>query len=188
MPDSTATDSPTVPAWLAAAIEADKHRKINAKADEILRNRKFADQINKALASYGVEPLHPAHVDEHGDLVGAVLLMPDYDEGTYEVRALWDEDSQQVELHTSDWEADRPGFGRVRLMNSLADIAAARHETPKPPALRRDFRSEALRAIDGFNVDHLNNGEVEVIVTAINGLTAAILHQTEVIARANDKP
>jgi hypothetical protein len=188
MPHSTATDSPTVPAWLTAAIAADEHRKLSEESNEIQRNRRSADLINRELAKHGVEPPHPAHADERGRLVGAVLVMPDYEEGTYEVRAMWDEASKQIELHTLDWEDDRPQFGRVRLMNNLADIAAARHESPKFPAPPRDFRAEAMRAIDSLNVDRLNNGEVEAIVTAINGLTAAILHQTEANARVHDRP
>ncbi|MFD5452211.1 hypothetical protein [Streptomyces sp. NPDC127100] len=188
MPDSTATDLPTVPAWLAAAIEADEHRKLNEKANEIQRNKISADLINRKFDMFGVEPLHPAHTDERGHLVGAVLAMPDYDEGTYEVRAMWDEDSKQIELHTSDWMDDQPQFGRVRLMNSLADVAAARHETPKFPAPPRNLRFEALHAIDNVRPDNIKNAAVEAIVTAINGLTAAVLHQTEVIARGNDRP
>ncbi|WP_089107628.1 hypothetical protein [Streptomyces hyaluromycini] len=76
------------------------------------------------------------------------------------MRAAWSEDDKEVELHTADWEADRSTFGRVRLLNTLADVAAARREWPKFPAPRRDYRREALRAIDGLNADSLNNAHV----------------------------
>ncbi|WP_331744377.1 hypothetical protein OG762_49870 (plasmid) [Streptomyces sp. NBC_01136] len=39
---------------------------------------------------------------------------------------MWSEDDKEVALHTADWEDDRPVFGRVRLLTSLADVAAAR--------------------------------------------------------------
>ncbi|MFC8570778.1 hypothetical protein ACFUIW_33980 [Streptomyces sp. NPDC057245] len=188
MSDVFATNAPTVPGWLAAAEEAYKLQEQNAKGNQIIQARRHAEFINDSLEKLGIEPLQPARLDRAGRLEGAILVRADYDEETQEVRALWDAESNQVELHTADWQENGPKFGRVRLLNSLADVAAARRETPKLPAPQRNFRVEALRAIDGFNVDRLNNRQVEVIVTAINGLTAAVLHQSEVMARGNDRP
>ncbi|MER5227116.1 hypothetical protein [Streptomyces flaveus] len=111
--------------------------------------------------------------------------MPTSSRGTYEVRALWSEDDEEVELHTADWKYDLAVFGRVRLLRSLADVAAARRETPKFPALVRDYRLEAIRAMDSVNVDRLNNAYVEEIATAIHGNTAALLHLADVIVRTN---
>ncbi|MDX3165980.1 hypothetical protein PV516_19520 [Streptomyces scabiei] len=189
MPDSTVTDtSSAVPTWLAASVEAHEQQKLEEHGNQILQAKRYAEQINDTLAKFGIEPLQPARISGTGQLEGAILIRSDYDEGTYEVRALWDSDSQQIELHTADWNDRTPKFGRVRLMNNLADVAAARHETPKFPDRQRNLRAEALHAIDALNPDRLNNGHVEAIVTAINGLTAAVLYRTESIARANDRP
>ncbi|MEV1040408.1 hypothetical protein AB0J01_27715 [Streptomyces sp. NPDC050204] len=190
MPDSTVATSaaPADPAWLAPAIEAYEQEKLNDGARTISRRQQLVRNINDRLAARQIVPLQPAHLDERHNLRGAVLLEADYDEGTYEVRALWDENSQQIELHTADWEDHNPSFGRVRLMNTVGDIIAARHETPKVPVPQRNFKNEALRAIDSLNVDRLDNYKVEAITTAINGLTAAVLHVGDLIARSADRP
>ncbi|TQE33115.1 hypothetical protein [Streptomyces ipomoeae] len=191
MTDTTAeagkTTEATLPGWLAAAVEAHEAQVAEERGREILRLQGIAKQINAELAKVGIEPLHPARV-EAGRIEGAVLVGPDYDEGTYEVRAFWDENSRQIELHTADWESREPKFGRVRVMNNLADVAAARHETPKFPAPPRDFKAEALFAIASLSPDRLNNHEVEALVNAVNGLTAAMLHVGDLITRANDRP
>ncbi|GAA1110875.1 hypothetical protein [Streptomyces javensis] len=183
MTQSTAT----VPAWLSAAVVEYEQQQLTERANQIMHLQRLAENINSQLNKLGIEPLNPAHV-EAGRLRGALLVGPDFDEGTYEVRAFWDETSQQIELHTADWETHNPQYGRVRLLNSIADIAAARHETPKPPAPHRHLGSEALRAIDGLNADRLNNHQVEAIVTAVNGLTAAVLHIGQLIKQVNDRP
>ncbi|PZT71444.1 hypothetical protein [Streptomyces sp. AC1-42T] len=180
MPDTTAT---ALPDWLAAA-EADRaERALNEKAGALRLVMDQADKINSWLAQFGIEPASPADYDKFGNLQGAVLIGADYEEGTYEVRALWSVDDDAIELHTADWEDDVPTFGRVRLLNSIGDVAAARHETPKFPAPPRDFAAEARRAMDSLNVDRLNNGEVEVVVTALNGITAALLNLAQVGSR-----
>ncbi|MCZ0983900.1 hypothetical protein O1L60_44865 [Streptomyces diastatochromogenes] len=184
MPDSTA--APSVPAWLAKAQETYEQEKLDEGARTIMHRQQLVRNINTKLDALGVEALKPARLDEHGNLVGAVLLEADYDEDAHEVRALWDETNQQIELHTADWEDQR--FGRVRLLNTLGDIVAARYETPKTPAPARNLRNEALRAIDSLRPDVLNNYEVEAVVTAIDGLTAAVLHVGDLITRAADRP
>ncbi|MER5302177.1 hypothetical protein ABT039_22340 [Streptomyces lasiicapitis] len=188
MPDSTTTDSAAAPSWLAAAEEVYEHQQIDERANHIMACKRHAEQINDALGVFGIEPLQPARLTKSGQLEGAVLVGPDFEAGTYEVRALWDVNSQQIELHTADWETDRPRFGRVGLMSNIADVAAARRETPKFPAPRRNLSAEALQAIDSLSVDRLNNHDVEAVVTAIHGLTAAVLHVGDLIARGNDRP
>ncbi|WP_179887948.1 hypothetical protein [Streptomyces sp. t99] len=176
MPDTTATAEAAVPAWLATA-EADRaERELNEKASKLRLVMDQADKVNKKLAEFGIEPVSPAGYDKFGNLQAAVLIGADYEEGTYEVRALWSQDDATIELHTADWEDDSSTFGRVRLLKSIGDVAAARHETPKFPARPRDFAAEARWAIDSLNVDRLNNGEVEAVVTALNGITAALLN------------
>ncbi|MFH8295107.1 hypothetical protein [Streptomyces sp. NPDC018059] len=176
MPDTTTT---APPAWLAAA-EADRaERELNEKANKLRLVMDQAEKVNARLAELGIEPLNPAGYDQSGNFKAAVLIGADYDEYVYEVRAVWSAADNMVELHTADWEDDSTAFGRVRLLRSIGDVAAARHETPKFPARPRDFAAEARWAIDSFNVDRLNNGEVEVIVTALNGVTAALLHLAE---------
>ncbi|MFD8655026.1 hypothetical protein ACFV1D_45965, partial [Streptomyces mirabilis] len=126
----------------------------------------------------------PPH--DRGNLRPARLTQPEFEPyAYYEVRAAWSEDDKQVELRTADWEDDRPKFGRVRLLNSLADVAAARRETPTFPAPRRDYRLEAIRAMDSLNADRLNNAHVEEIANAIHGNTAALLHVADTIARTS---
>ncbi|MFB7649397.1 hypothetical protein ACFC0S_15935 [Streptomyces sp. NPDC056084] len=186
MPDSTT--APSIPAWLAQAQAAYEQEKVDEGARTIMHRQQLVRNINDQLDSLGVEALKPARLDERGNLVGAVLLEADYDEGACEVRALWDEASRQIELHTADWEDRIPSFRRVRLLNTLGDIVAARYETPKAPAPARHLATEALRSLDSLRPDVLNNYEVEAIVTAINGLTAAVLHVGEQISRSADRP
>ncbi|WP_405541159.1 hypothetical protein [Streptomyces phaeochromogenes] len=88
-------------------------------------------------------------------------------------------------LRVAVGQDERPLFGRVGLLTSLADVAAARRETPKFPAPACDYRREAIRAMDGLNVDRLNDAGVEVIATAIHGTTAALLHLADTVARTN---
>jgi hypothetical protein len=121
MTASPATDQPTVPDWLAAA-EAAHQEQIDTVAQGLQRAQRHADLINARLAELGIEPIEAAGV-------------------YYKVRAAWSEDDKQTELHTADWEDDRPRYGRVRLLNSLADVAAARRETPTIPATVRARRS-----------------------------------------------
>ncbi|WP_435245195.1 hypothetical protein [Streptomyces tendae] len=186
MPDSTT--APTVPAWLAEAQETYEREKTDEGARTIMHRQQLVRNINDQLAARGIEALKAAHLDERGNLVGAVLIEADYEQGTYEVRALWDETNRQIELHTADWEDDIPRFARVRLLNTLGDIVAARYEIPKVPAPARHLGTEALNAIDSLSPDRLNNHEVEAVVTAINGLTAAVLHVGELITRSTDRP
>ncbi|MFK0112545.1 hypothetical protein [Streptomyces sp. NPDC091217] len=186
MTASPAIDQPAVPEWLAAAEAAHQEQQIDTVAHKLLRARHHAGLINARLAELGIEPLEAAGIDDHGDLRAARLTQPEYEPyAYYEVRAVWSEDDKQVELHTADWEADCPEFGRVRLLNSLADVAAARREWPKSPAPRRDYLREAIGAMDGLNVDNLNDAGVEAIATAIHGNTAALLHLADTIARTN---
>ncbi|MGW5609396.1 hypothetical protein ACWEWI_25490 [Streptomyces sp. NPDC003753] len=186
MTATPATDQPTVPNWLTAAEAAHQEQQIDTVAQKLQRAQCQADLINARLAELGIEPIEAAGVDDHGNLRPARLTQPEFEPyAYYEVRAAWSEDDKQVELHTADWEDDRPKFGRVRLLNSLADVAAARREWPKFHAPRRDYRREAIRAMDGLNVDSLNDVGVEAIATAIHGNTAALLHLADTIARAN---
>ncbi|WP_435058390.1 hypothetical protein [Streptomyces sp. bgisy060] len=181
MPDTTTA---TVPSWLAAA-EADRaERELNEKASNLRLVMDQAEHVNRTLAELGIEPLSHASYDRHGNQRAAVLIGADYESHTYEVRALWSATDAAVELHTADWEDDATAFGRVRLLRSIGDVAAARHETPRFPARPRDFAAEARWAIDSLNVDRLNNGEVEAVVTAINGVTAALLNLAERGSRA----
>ncbi|MBL1086820.1 hypothetical protein JK359_33485 [Streptomyces actinomycinicus] len=184
---STDTDAPpAVPAWLAAAEAAYQEQHIDTLAQGLLRARRHADLINARLAELGIEPIEAAGVDDRGNLKPARLTEPAFEpHAYYEVRAAWSEDDKEVELHTADWEEDSPTFGRVCLLNSIADVAAARREWPKLPAPRRDYGLEAVRAMDSLNPDHLNKAEAEAIATAINGTTAALLHLADVIARTN---
>ncbi|WP_282792940.1 hypothetical protein [Streptomyces sp. CC224B] len=177
MPDTTAT---ALPNWLAAA-EADRaERELAVKASKLRLVKDQAEKINAKLAELGIEPLSPAGYDENGKLQAAVLIHADYVDPAYEVRALWSAEDNAVELHTAEWEPDSPGvFGRVRLLHSIGDIAAARHEIPKFPSPPRNYAAEARRAMDALNVDRLNNLEVEEIVTALNGITAALLNLAE---------
>ncbi|WP_460074107.1 hypothetical protein [Streptomyces sp. YKOK-I1] len=186
MTASPSTGQPTVPDWLAAAEAAHQEQQIDTVAQGLQRVQRHADLINARLAELGIEPLEAAGIDNHGNLQPARLTQPEYEPyAYYEVRAAWSEADKQVELHTADWEADHPEFGRVRLLNSLADVAAARREWPKIPAPRRDYRREALRAIDGLNVDSLSSADVEAIANAVHGNTAALLHLADTIARTN---
>lgn len=172
MPDTAAA---ALPAWLATA-EADRaERDLNEKASSLRLVMDQADKVNKKLAELGIEPLSAAGYDQSGNPKAAVLIGADYEEYTYEVRALWSTDDNAVELHTADFEEDSTAFGRVRLLRSIGDVAAARHETPKFPARLRDYAAEARWAIDSLNVDRLGNSEVEAVVTALNGVTAALL-------------
>ncbi|MFF3585363.1 hypothetical protein [Streptomyces mirabilis] len=167
-----AIDQPVAPDWLAAAEAAHQEQQIDTVAQRLQRAQRHADLINARLADRG--NLRPAR------------LTPEFEPyAYYEVRAAWSEDDKQVELHTADWEDDRPKFGRVRLLNSLADVAAARRETPTIPAARRDYRLEAIRAMDSLNADRLNNAHVEEITNAIHGNTAALLHLADTIARTS---
>ncbi|GGX56436.1 hypothetical protein [Streptomyces chartreusis] len=179
-------DQPSVPHWLAAAEAAHQEQQTDVVAQEILRARHHAELINARLAELGIEPLAAAGIDDRGRLRPARLTEPDYEPHSYyEVRAAWNEDDKQVELHTADWEDDDPQFGRVGLLTSLADVAAARRATPTIPTPRRDYHREAIRAMDALNVDRLNNFEVEAIVTAVHGNTAALLHLADTVARNN---
>ncbi|MFF3731007.1 hypothetical protein ACFYXM_11950 [Streptomyces sp. NPDC002476] len=125
-----------------------------------------ADKINKWLTEFGIEPLSPAGYDQFGNLKSAVLIGADYEVHTYEVRALWSTVDDALELHTADWEDDATAFGCVRLLRTIGDIAAARHETPKFPAQPRNFAAEARRAIDSLHVDNTNDARIEATVTA----------------------
>lgn len=185
-PTTDTAASPAVPAWLAAAEAAHQEQHIDTLAQGLLRARRHADLINARLADLGIEPIEAAGVDDHGHLKPARLTQPEFEPyAYYEVRAAWSEDDKEVELHTADWEADNPKFGRVRLLHSLADVAAARREWPKFPAPRRDYRLEAIRAMDGLNADHVNDAGAEAIANAIHGNTAALLHLADTIARTN---
>ncbi|MEU3704839.1 hypothetical protein AB0E82_21425 [Streptomyces anulatus] len=175
MPDTTATIA-ALPDWLIKALAERKEHELHDKASKLRLVMDQADKINRWLAEFGIEPVSPAGYDKSGNLQAAVLIGADHEAGTYEVRALWSQDDDAIELHTADWEDDSPAFGRVRLLKSIGDVAAARHQTPKFPARPRDFAAEARRAMDSLNVDRLNNGEVEAVVTALNGITAALLH------------
>ncbi|MFF4787825.1 hypothetical protein ACFY3E_41735 [Streptomyces griseorubiginosus] len=180
------TDQPTVPDWLTAAEAAHQEQQIGDVAQVLQRAQRHADLINARLAELGIEPIEAAGIDDHGNLRPARLTQPEIEPyAYYEVRAVWSEDDKEVELHTADWEDHQPRFGRVRLLTSLADVAAARRETPTFPAPRRDYRLEAIRAIDGLNADRLNNAHVEEIANAIHGNTAALLHLADTIARTD---
>jgi hypothetical protein len=180
------TDQPAVPAWLAAAEAAHQEQQLDTAAYERRRAERHADLINARLAEFGIEPIEPAGIDGFGKLRPAKLTDAEFDgDPYYEVRAAWSEDDKAVELHTADWESDRPRLGYVRLLHSLADVAAARRETPKFPAPKRNWRTEAIRAIDGLNVDNLSNADVEALATAIHGNSAAVLHLADIIARTN---
>lgn len=186
MTATPATDQPAVPAWLAAAEAAHQEQQIGIAAQDLQRAQRHADLINARLAELGIEPIAAADLDDRGNLRPARLTQPEFEPyAYYEVRAAWSEDDKEVELHTANWEDDRPRYGRVRLLNSLADVAAARRETPTFPAARRDYRIEAIRAMDGLNADHLDNAGAEAIATAIHGNTAALLYLTDTIARTN---
>ncbi|MBP8536671.1 hypothetical protein [Streptomyces sp. MK37H] len=80
----------------------------------------------------------------------------------------------------------REKCGRGRLSAALA-----RRRRRRPPGdlclpcPRRDYRLEAIRAIDGLNADRLNNAHVQEIANAIHGNTAAPLHLADTIARTN---
>ncbi|MEJ8654630.1 hypothetical protein WKI65_43020 [Streptomyces sp. MS1.AVA.3] len=181
MLDTTVT---AVPAWLATA-EADRaERELSEKASNLRLVMDQADKVNKKLAELGIEPLSPAGYDRHGNAKAAVLIGADYEDYAYEVRALWSTGDNAVELHTADFEEDSSAFGRVRLLRSIGDVAAARHETPKFPARPRDYAAEARWAIDSLNVDRLGNGEVEAVVNALNGVTAALLNLAPSSSRA----
>ncbi|MGW0647343.1 hypothetical protein ACWD4T_00820 [Streptomyces umbrinus] len=180
------TDQPVVPGWLAAAEAAHQEQQIDIVAQGLLRAQRHADLINTRLVGLGIEPIAAAGVDSRGTLILARLTQLEVEPyAYYEVRAAWSEDDKEVELHTADWEDDRPRFGRVGLLTSLADVAAARRQTPKFPAPPRDYRREAIRAMDGLNVDHVNDAGVEAVATAIHGNTAALLHLADTIARTN---
>ncbi|MFE7077259.1 hypothetical protein ACFU96_44960 [Streptomyces sp. NPDC057620] len=178
-----ATDRAATPHWLAAAEAAHQEQQIDTVAQHLQRAQRTADLINTRLAGLGIEPIAAAGVDDRGNLTPARLTEPEYEPHTYyEVRAAWSEDDEEVELHTADWEDHRPQFARVRLLRSLADIAAARRETPTFDAPRREYRREANRAMDGLNGDHLNDAGIEAIATAIHGNTAALLHLADTLA------
>ncbi|MDQ1051918.1 hypothetical protein [Streptomyces sp. V4I2] len=180
----TATDQPATTDWLAAAEAAHQEQQISAVAQNLQRAQRHAGLVNARLAELGIEPLEAAGINDRGNLRLARLTQPEFmPYARYEVRAAWSEDDKEVELHTADWEDDRPRYGRVRLLNSLADVAAARRETPTFPAPRRDYRLEAIRAMDNLNADRLNNAHVEEIANAIHGNTAALLHLADTIAR-----
>ncbi|MGW1364538.1 hypothetical protein ACWCQP_44930 [Streptomyces chartreusis] len=184
MTATTPTHQPTAPDWLTAAEAAHQEQRLHDQGHKALRVRRHADLINARLAELGIEPIEPAAVDDYGNLQHARLTVPEYEpDAYYEVRAGWSEDDKQVELRTADWEDERPRFGRVGLLHSLADVAAARRETPTFPAPARDYRQEAIRAMDNLNVDRLNNAEVEAIVTAVHGNIAALLHIADTVAR-----
>ncbi|KUN58446.1 hypothetical protein [Streptomyces griseorubiginosus] len=181
------TSQPTAHAWLAAAEAAHQEQQNDTAAQGLERARRHADLINARLADLGITPIEAARVDDRGHLRQARLTQPEYEPHTYyEVRAAWSENDKQVELHTADWEDNSPTFGRVRLLNSLADVAAARRETPTLPTPRRNYHQEAIRAIDSLNVDHLNNPGAEAVATAIHGATAALLHLADTIAREQE--
>ncbi|MFJ9478799.1 hypothetical protein ACIRRI_27900 [Streptomyces mirabilis] len=181
-----ATDQPVTPDWLAAAEAAHQEQQIDIVAQRLLHAQRHAELINARLADLGIEPIAAAGLDGRGNLTPARLTEPEFEpHAYYEVRATWSEDDKEVELHTADWDDDRPVFGRVRLLTSLADVAAARRQTPTFLAPARDHRREAIRAMDGPNVDHLNDVGVEAIATAIHGNTAALLHLADTIARTN---
>jgi hypothetical protein len=123
-----ASDQPVVPDWLAAAEAARPEQHIAAQG--VLHAQRHADLINARLADLGIDPIEAAGVDDRGNLRPARLTKPESEPyAYYEVRAVWSEGDKQVELHTAYWEGDRPVFGRVRLLYSLADVAAARRET-----------------------------------------------------------
>ncbi|WP_204328289.1 hypothetical protein [Streptomyces aureoverticillatus] len=186
MTATPATDQPAVLDWLTAAESAHQEQQIGTLAQDLQRAQRHADLINARLAELGIEPIAAASIDACGNLWPARLTQPEYEPyAYYEVRADWSEDDKEVELHTADWEDARPRFGRVRLLTSLADVAAARRETPTFPAPRRDYRREAIRAIDGLNADRLNNAHVEEIANAIHGNTAALLHLADTITCTN---
>ncbi|MFF7987018.1 hypothetical protein ACFZDK_49430 [Streptomyces sp. NPDC007901] len=186
MTASPAAGQPTVPDWLAAAEAAHQEQQIDTVAQKLQRAQRHADLINARLAELGIEPLEAAGIDDHGDLRPARLTQPEYEPyAYYEVRAAWSEDDKEVELHTADWEADHPQFGRVSLLNSLADVAAARREWPTFPEPRCDYRREAIGAMERLNADSLNHAGVEAIANAIHGNTAALLHLADTIARTN---
>ncbi|MFC9916219.1 hypothetical protein [Streptomyces sp. NPDC127197] len=127
MTATSATNQPAVPDWLAAAEAAHQEQQIDVVAQGLLRAQRHADLINARLAELGIEPIAAAGIDDRGNLTPARLTVPEFEPyAYYEVRAAWSEDNKEVELHTADWEDDRPKFGRVRLLNSLADVAAAR--------------------------------------------------------------
>jgi hypothetical protein len=175
---------PVIPDWLTAAEAAHQVQQIDTVAQHLQRAQRHADLINARLADLGIEPIEAAGLDDRGNLRPARLTQPESEPyAYYEVRASWSENDKQVELHTADWESEHPTFGRVRLLHSLGDVAAARRETPAFPAPSRDFRREALRAIDGLNADRLNDAHVEEIAKAIHGNTAALLHLADTIAR-----
>ncbi|WP_186001686.1 hypothetical protein, partial [Streptomyces sp. IB201691-2A2] len=87
-----------------------------ARAQGLLRAQRHADLINARLADLGIEPIAAVGVDGRGNLTPVRLTQPEFEPyAYYEVRAAWSEDDKEGELHTSDWEDDRPVFGRVGL-------------------------------------------------------------------------
>ncbi|MCC3655845.1 hypothetical protein LIX60_31170 [Streptomyces sp. S07_1.15] len=171
------TTQTALPGWLIEAETAHQKQQRSAAAAALRRAKQHARQINTRLADLGIEPIKHASVGPRGQVQPAKLVGADYEQQTYEVRAVWSEQDETVELHTADWESPSPEFGRVRLLQTLADVAAARRETPTIPARRRDYRLEAVDAMN-YQADHLSSGDVEALVRAINGITAALLMTT----------
>jgi hypothetical protein len=175
----------TVPAWLAAA-EADREQA--AGSDALFRQQQAEKQsavINATLNRLGVDPLVPAYVTQCA-LFPALLLASDSEHEHYGVYAGWSDASEQPALLVSDWESPGHRWHELRysrLLNRVSDILDAREQGPAPePAVRRDFRAEALRSIAALRVDHIS-ADAAAVAESVNGLTAAVLHLAETNTR-----
>jgi hypothetical protein len=182
MSNPTPATSPAATDWLTAAEDAYQQQQLQETGDRLRLATRHAELINARLAELGIIPLRQATVD-CGQLQPAILVEPDFDENTYEVQALWSEAGQMVELHTADWETERYRFGRVRLLHSIADVAAARRETPTFPAPEPNYRLQAERSMS-VSADYISP-DAAAITTAIHGATAALLHLAQTVARTN---
>ncbi|WP_432034611.1 hypothetical protein [Streptomyces antibioticus] len=171
-----------VPDWLVAAEEALAKQRLEDLGARRRRAEGHALMINNRLERLGITPEYGAAVDDSDQLRPAKLVGPDYEAGTYEVRAAWDEASRTPTLLTADWEADRPEFGFVGLLRSAGDVAEARRKIPEFPEPTRDLHREALRGTQ--RAIYTSDESAQAICERIDNLTIAVLHLAEAIAQA----
>jgi hypothetical protein len=178
-------DLPDLPEWLTKAEEAREDQERLDVGKRALISKANAEQVNRKLASLGIEPITPATIASNGEVDPAHLTLTDYE--VYGVYATWDVDSQMVRLLVRDWDDTFVGLLPSRLLYTIADVAYARHEGPNNrPTQRVNLRAAALKGVLAGPGD--TSKDAQAIVNALQALTAAFLYVGDNICGINDRP